>query len=640
MTTQTTEPDMADLPTLEIVVRDEHPSPPGSLADEREVAVTVRHPSATVGDLVEALGWNGIGTVLIDGLPVGLAVPLRATAVRRGSVVSADRQHRAAGPVHALGRRADGPSASLRVVSGPDAGRSVSLASGRHVVGRGAGVDVSIDDTRISRRHALLDVDPGGAVTVTDLAPARPSRVDGAVVAGPTALGAGARLVVGTSGVEAVHARGDAGWSASRARRSSDESRAAATAWTEPWRRPPRHVARPPVPAVTLPEVGTVSYGAAPLGLAAVLATLAATSVVALIMHQPAFLLLGAVGAVGTSATALWQRARDHSTRRSAGRAERHALERFTAALTAHQAAAADRLRAEALELADAVACATGRATPLWERRATDPGAFTAVVGRGDRVVPPVLDGDAARVADDLWATVEAASTLSDVPFPVDLGRGQVVGVVGERATAEALARSLIVQLVAAHGPADLLVAAFGAGDWLRWLPHTIDPASGERLVAGADQVAEVLGRLDHAGPDGAARGGHLLAVVHDPGLLAARNAPLRRLLAGSDRSVAVLVVADDTAALPSVCTTIVSIDADGWATVRWPNRIELPERVAMAGASAATARSVALSLAGLSDPEQPAAAAELPTEVALDGPARTGGARSSSPGRPVVVGR
>ena len=61
---------------------------------------------------------------------------------------------------------------------------------------------------------------------------------------------------------------------------------------------------------------------------------------------------------------------------------------------------------------------------------------------------------------------------------------GAVVGVVGPPAIARPLARSLVLQLAVAHGPADLLVAAVTAAGspepgWLRWLPHARDPDLG-----------------------------------------------------------------------------------------------------------------------------------------------------------------
>ena len=127
------------------------------------------------------------------------------------------------------------------------------------------------------------------------------------------------------------------------------------------------------------------------------------------------------------------------------------------------------------------MACAQRAGPELWARRADDPGAFAAVVGRGDRWQPPALETGGDAVPDEWWALVETAGALHDVPVAVDLGPGAVVGVVGPPAVARPLARSLVLQLAVAHGPADLLVAAVTAPGspergWLRWLPHARDP--------------------------------------------------------------------------------------------------------------------------------------------------------------------
>ena len=242
----------------------------------------------------------------------------------------------------------------------------------------------------------------------------------------------------------------------------------------------------------------------------------------------------------------------------------------------------------------------------LWARRRDDPAAYLAVVGRGEQLVPPVLAG-ATTPQDpvgEAWALVEAASIIPDMPVTVDLGPGEMVGIVGPATPARALLRSLVLQLVAAHGPADLLVAGLAGptgpaggevgaveGSWLAWLPHTEHPGGGERLVAAGTEVDAVLAGLDRSAEPSTSA--HLLLVVEDPSLLAARNTSARRLLA-RDPSAAALVVADDVAALPSTCRTVVQLRADGSASIQRPGHDGLAEHVRPAGASLTTACRVA----------------------------------------------
>jgi Inner membrane component of T3SS, cytoplasmic domain len=147
---------------------------------ESDVVLTFRHPAATVADLASALGLDVAATVSIDGTPVARGLPLRATDVRRGSVVTVRDigvpRDDAEAPSDA---DTTGVTAVFRTVRGPDAGGEVSLRPGRYLLGRGEDADVRIEDHSVARRHAMLDVDVGGRVEVVDLAPSRPDRWGG-----------------------------------------------------------------------------------------------------------------------------------------------------------------------------------------------------------------------------------------------------------------------------------------------------------------------------------------------------------------------------------------------------------------------------------------------------------------------------
>jgi pSer/pThr/pTyr-binding forkhead associated (FHA) protein len=60
-----------------------------------------------------------------------------------------------------------GPGRYLTVEDG-DERRLIPLATGIHSVGRGFSVDVRLDDSSVSRRHALLAVRPRGARILDD----------------------------------------------------------------------------------------------------------------------------------------------------------------------------------------------------------------------------------------------------------------------------------------------------------------------------------------------------------------------------------------------------------------------------------------------------------------------------------------
>ncbi len=189
----------------------------------------------------------------------------------------------------------------------------------------------------------------------------------------------------------------------------------------------------------------------------------------------------------------------------------------------------------------------------LWERRPGDPDFLHLRVGVGDvpwRVPvtePPALKADTPAALADL---LDEASTLRGGAVPLDLSGGGVVGIVGDRAAALAVARSLVCQAAALHGPADLpmmVLAGVGCGpdwDWAKWLPHTRDATGAGRMLSDHAELstAMVESRLKAAGPrdrferrtaGGPAVGPTLLVVVDDESLTEGRRAPTRNLLRG-----------------------------------------------------------------------------------------------------------
>lgn len=57
---------------------------------------------------------------------------------------------------------------SLAVILGPSAGQIYSITKPRVVLGRGAGCDIQVQDSEVSRRHAMLEIHSDEA-TLTDL---------------------------------------------------------------------------------------------------------------------------------------------------------------------------------------------------------------------------------------------------------------------------------------------------------------------------------------------------------------------------------------------------------------------------------------------------------------------------------------
>ena len=93
----------------------------------------------------------------------------------------------------------------LRVEQGPGVGQRFPVAGAGVTIGRQEGNAIVLNDERLSRRHARLDLGPGGLV-ITDLGSANGTLVNGRPIAGPTPLRPGDALGLGGNVVLRVEA--------------------------------------------------------------------------------------------------------------------------------------------------------------------------------------------------------------------------------------------------------------------------------------------------------------------------------------------------------------------------------------------------------------------------------------------------
>jgi S-DNA-T family DNA segregation ATPase FtsK/SpoIIIE len=456
--------------------------------------------SRVVGQPVEGM-WVG-STRLADDTPLGDAV------LDHGAVLGVDRPVRRGDP----GRSSS--ALELHVVGGPDAGRSLPLSQGRHVIGRSGDVAIRLRDPDVSRRHATVHVG-GGTVTIADLGSSNGSRLDGVDLteqpqdwpAGAVLrLGASALILAGPAGPAAALDPGPDG-----RRRVRPVPRMTAPAPEVEVRFP-----RPPSPpprrrlawvAVALPAIGGVAM--------------------AWLLHTPTFLffaLLSPVVALGTWLSERW------SGRRS-GRRETaaHAVEVQAAELRLTEAVRADVHAAEAThpDLAALTTAARRRTSLLWSRTRGDDQALDVRIGSGagpTRVIR--IEGEGSRLR-------EAAPHC---PVVVGLRTTGGLAVVGPRErTVDALA-SVVAQLCSLHAPGELDLLLLVAEDrltdwaWTRWLPH-LDPGAvhvrfpdtaGEPAPGDEDRHARLAAltarrRAMVTGQAAAPRPGWLVVVVDGP---------------------------------------------------------------------------------------------------------------------------
>ncbi len=583
-------------------------TPTGELAD---LELRLGREDATVGDLLDALQDESPDAVLARGIVVDgrfchVDLALSEIGLYEGATIHlADAPPADEGPA---------PGAlELRVVAGFDAGRRVTLPPGGLVVGRDADCEVPVTDEGVSRRHLRIEPGAGGLrATVTDLGSINGTWVEGRRIRNPADIAP-----------ETLFEAGDLAFTIAPAVPGMpvDPVRQASLAGTIGFNRPPRARGTMEETPLTLPDEPGQPQKAR-FSWASALGPLVLGGVMVLLLHSilyALFMLLSPVMVIGSY---IEQRRSAKRTSRGDRREYERKMEELRREVTRRQAEALTRARAGQPDLAEIVRRATAPDPRLWERRPDHEDFLTLGAGYGELPYRPRIQQrlDSAPAADEVLA---AHGTLQLAPVPVPLADGGVVGIVGPRERAVAVARSLLCQAAVLHGPADLSVAVFTEAparedwDFVKWLPHTRDAAgaSGRLLAVGPSAGASLAGDLSARDEDDPRR---LLAVLDAPTLIEGRGAAGRMLLR-SGPAVSGIVLARSSERLPAACTTVIELaDEGGEARLVRPQTSERVDPLLVTGASGETARECALALARFEDADLQLAGGALPDHVAL----------------------
>ena len=501
-------------------------------------------------------------------------------------------------------------------------------------LGRGEAADIRVDCPDISRLHCEIDVTRDGRVSVRDLGSRNGTDLNGERLAGPTVIGPD-DLVCAAGRVPfrvlPVAALGPVQY--------VNPAREAGPGGTLPFNRAPRVAAPAEAPPVRLPQPPRRAE-AQPFRITTIVAPLVLAAVMVLVLKNFAYALIALFSPIIMIGTQVEDRARGRSGLRRGRRDYAARLNEVYDELQDRRADAEARRHTEFPDPAEVLYRAAEPGLQLWERRSGAADFLRLSAGLADqRWTPPV---DAGRRHDQepdpaVADAVAEASQLFQVPVPVTLAGGGVLGLEGDRAATLAAARSLLCQAVAGSGPADLALAVFADPDrvadwdWTKWLPHGADPRSGSsRYVAvGADRCETMARSLlaelgeanasssfgSRAGESASSGAPTLLIVVDGAMLLEGRPCALRDLLAGQAGPVAGIVL---TRRLPALCTEVLSVSPDGYGRVHRVSSGERVDHVLVAGMTRHRARTLARALARFEDPEVKAAGAGLPDRVNL----------------------
>jgi S-DNA-T family DNA segregation ATPase FtsK/SpoIIIE len=173
---------------------------------------------------------------------------------------------------------------------------------------------------------------------------------------------------------------------------------------------------------------------------------------------------------------------------------------------------------------------------------------------------------------------VDGLSVVSGVPVVVDPLSTGAIGVSGVRAVALPAARSLMLQAVSLHSPAELVVTAFASTatardwDWLKWVPHTA-PAQGaistahlasstpacSALLSQLEDLVASAGELRGPGEDGHPAHPCVLVLVENDAP-AERSRLVQLAEKGWRKGVCVLWLAPTTSSLPAACRVFLEV--------------------------------------------------------------------------------
>ncbi|MEP7113532.1 MAG: FtsK/SpoIIIE domain-containing protein [Ilumatobacteraceae bacterium] len=490
--------------------------------------------------------------------------------------------------------------------TGPDAGGMVVLGHGIHIVGRAPAAAVRCDDDALQPHHLLLEISADG-VSVRQLTGRIPIRVDREAIVDSAMIVATAHLELGHS-VLTVRP-GDL----TAPGHGPDPANVTVTPTGSVVVRGPRS---PTVwaPDALCPPSPLSTRGETSGGVLPALLALGGAGLMAVLLHQPMFLIFGALGAIVAFGTWGGQRFSVFRGRRRDELARRTEVAEFERGLEAQRAGfIAHHLVNDSTPVSTRWAI-EGRTSDLWARRGSHFDCFAVSIGIGSVEWVPLLDdGSAAR---QTTGNLGAVAVLAHLPLVADIGASCRLAVRGATDRTHAAVRSIVVQLAANCGPADVrfIVVTHEPSRW-RWLdqlPHATTAAGLVAVVVESD-LLDLVAEYDLAPHP------HLVVITDAPQLLAARTSPLRRV-ANADRSTALIVLLDADEGVPHVCASL--LDLCGPTNARWhadAALTSLPVQVRSFGISERSAGRLVSSLSGLVDPEDPlGGSGGIPREVTL----------------------
>lgn len=587
----------------------EYPATSRQLSTDVTLTVDV---TATVGEVARALVRAGAGDPRLlhlalhrhapftlrvafpgrAGLILDAGDPLGKSGIQSGSLVEPVLESNAG-----EGRRTKVAVATVTVLTGEQAGVAFNVVQGESFIGRDRANRVELHDPSVSRRHAVLRAE-NGALSFEDLGSANSSFLLNPMDGSQQQVN---RLQVKRSSVVLlgeVQVRIDAGPPA-----GAEPDLDAFVA----------HLQSPRVDPVYTPE--PISLPAPPdpaepvrFPLIAMLAPLVMGAVLFAVTKSPLSLIFVALSPIIMLGTWFDNRLTRKRTFRQKQAEFDEGLQLATDELAAARALEQQARNLESVSPIDLLALPSQPNGLLWTRRPEHRAFLELRLGKATLPSRKEIEMPArGKIPADTWKRLTALqdqfATIDDVPVLERLDRCGSLGVAGPRLWSESVARSLLVQLLALHSPADLVFTVFADGrqaqghwSWLKWLPHADSVYSPlgvphladderssavlltalEGLIATRAEAARgttVRSRIDDSASDSSERLAAVSAPAPTPAVvvlvLADTQVELSRLVGlaedGADVGVHLIWLAEHLGAVPAACRTTVEVTDSRW---------------------------------------------------------------------------
>ncbi|MBU1250728.1 MAG: FHA domain-containing protein [Actinobacteria bacterium] len=459
-------------------------------------------------------------------------------------------------------------AARLRIVSGPDEGRSFDLRAGVSTVGRDSSSTVVLSDPLVSKHHCRIAVTE--VVEIIDSGSANGTLVDGQA-AERVVLSADDLVTVGDTTLTIERLQGVV----------AEEGVRGPVAFNRSPRLDPMYHGvklKSPEPPEQ-PEKQRLPWIAllAPLLMGAVIFAVSPNNPLSVV-----FVALSPLLMIASYIDNRFQNKRQW----------KRAVAQFDESVAAveedirrlHEEERAGR-RSESPTVAETVEAARLRSPLLWTRRPEHESYLALRLGTGALPSRHELEMPGQRKGPpDLWRKVEnlqrSLLLVDDVPAVENLRVSGSVGVAGPGDAGCAVARGVLVNALALHSPAQLAVVALAPTaraeewGWLKWTPHVgsvHSPLGGAPLATAGPAASALVGELEGLVADRAAEDAQgdaprlpSILVIVDNGAPVERARLVDLAERGPAVGVHLLWVAERIGDVPAACRTFVELGASG----------------------------------------------------------------------------